>query len=112
MIDRYKPDWDFNPIGIYLMSCYAYEKLNSSFISDRSFDMLGVYIDTHWKEIHHRHKKYINPAGLTATSSLTVGYHELPLIVLMATHRILKTDFTSSPIYELAMREAMVREFI
>ena len=94
------------------MSCYAYEQLNNSFIADRSFDILGNYINDHWDELEHPHKEYVDSAGVYCTSSLTVGYHELPLIILMATHRILNSEFCASPIYKSAMREALLREFI
>ncbi len=84
-------NWDHNPIGVYLMSCYAYEKLDKPFLTDYEFDMLGRYIDKHWDNLDHPHKKYIDREGVAFTSSITVPYHELPLIVLTATHQLLRS---------------------
>lgn len=94
------------------MSCYAYEQLDSCFIDDRSFDMLGYYIDEHWEELEHPHKEYVDRERVAHTSSLTVPYHELPLIVLWATHHKLETEFRASRIYKKAMLETYMRELI
>lgn len=110
--DRYAPDWAHNPVGVYLMSCYAYVMLDSPFLEDWSFDTLGKYIEDTWAHIDHPHKKYIDPVGVSFTSSLTVPYEQLPPIIFWATHQKIGTDFRTSPIYNRAMREVLVREFI
>jgi len=83
-------DWRKNPIPIYLMSCYAYEKLDASFISDNSFDRLGRYIEKNWRKIRHRHKRYINKEDVAFTSAITCNYDDLPSIVKNATVQLLK----------------------
>ena len=79
-----------NPIAIYIMSCYAYEELNSPFISDIVFDKLGKYIYDNWDDLEHKHKRFIDREGCAYTSALTVGYSELPTIIREATKQIFK----------------------
>lgn len=102
---------NIHPISCYLMSCYAYEQLNTSFLTDFGFDKLGVFIQENWDEIDHPHKKYIDKNNCHFTSALTVEYYELPLIVLTATHELLGTEFKSSPIFDKAMQQLKLRAF-
>lgn len=101
-----------NPVAFYLMSCYAYEQLSDSFLTDSQFDELGRYIKKNWDEIDHPHKKYIDKTACHCTSALTVQYYELPLMVLTATHKLLGTRFESSPIFDKAMDQLVLREFL
>lgn len=79
-----------NPVPIYIMSCYAYEELNDSFISDTTFDMLSRYLADNWGNLKHRHKHLIDEEGCAYTSSLTVSYDDLPNIIKETTKQILK----------------------
>lgn len=103
---------NIHPVACYLMSCYAYEILSDSFLTDFGFDKLGVFIQEHWDEIDHPHKKYIDREACHCTSALTVQYYELPLVVLTATHEILGTSFKVSPIFDKAMGQLALREFL
>lgn len=101
-----------SPIPMYLMSCYAYEILSSSFLTDSQFDGLSHHIHEHWDEINHSHKKFIDRENCHSTSALTVEYYELPIIILTGTHDILGTDFKSSPIYEKIMTQLELRSVL
>lgn len=105
-------NWRRNPVAFYLMSCYAYEQLNDSFLTDFEFDELGRYIQKHWDEIGHPHKKYIDKEACHCTSALTVQYYELPFVILTSTHEILGTSFKVSPIFDKAMGQLALREFL
>lgn len=79
--------WIHNPIGVYLMSCYAYEELAAPFLFDHEFDALGQYIAENWATLEHPHKYLIDPACCAYTSGVTKPYHEWPLRILSATHQ-------------------------
>lgn len=104
--------WLHNPIGIYLMSCYAYEVLNKPFLSDAEFDALGRFINQWYDVLEHRHKQFIDEEACAYTSAVTVPYEELPLIVLGATHHKVGVPFKESPIYQQAMLNAEIRALI
>lgn len=80
--------WIFNPIGVYLMSCYAYEELDSPFLTDHEFDKLGQYIAANWETLQHPHKHLIDPDSCMFTSGITQPYHTWPLRILSATHQL------------------------
>lgn len=44
----------------YLMASYAYYEDDDPIISDSMFDRMSKRILTHWDEITHRHKEYLN----------------------------------------------------
>jgi len=104
--------WKHNPVGVYIMSCYAYEVLSDSFITDAEFDACGWHIAEEWDNLTHRHRDYINREACAFTSALTVPYEELPLIALSATHHKLGTRLEDSPIYNKIMEQLEFRQFI
>lgn len=103
-----KSDWLENPIGIYLMSCYAYEELAAPFLADGDFDELGQYIADNWKKLEHRHKHLIDPERCMYTSGITKPYSEWPLIILSATHQI--TDTPGGTAWQKAWQLAQARQ--
>ena len=44
----------------YLMASYAYYEEDDPIISDSMFDKMSKRILTHWEEISHMHKEYLN----------------------------------------------------
>jgi len=93
--------WHHNPIGVYLMSCYAYEGLDSPFLSDADFDQLGRFIEAFWDDLEHRHKHLIDRDRCAHTSGVNKPYHEWPLIILGATHQFTKAPY--GPIWQKAI---------
>lgn len=105
--------WDHNPVGVYLMSCYAYEVLNDSFITDYQFDKLGAYLHKVGEFMDHRHIDLIDLENCQHTSALTVPYHELPTIIVGATYQKLGKPFPND-FYEkqrYARDKALIDEF-
>lgn len=54
----------------YLMAAYAYYVEDEPIIGDAMFDLMAKRILTHWDEIEHRHKTYLNKDMLEAGTFL------------------------------------------
>lgn len=79
-----KETWAHNPVGVYLMSCYAYEVLDNPFLADADFDELGRFIADNYESLNHRHKYIIDRERCAHTSGITIPYREWPSIIIGA----------------------------
>lgn len=86
------------------MACYAYEVLDEPIMSDTDFDELGNWLADWGDCMAHPHVGYIDLDACRYTSAVKVPYHELPLLVLTATHNALGSTLSTSPIYTDALK--------
>lgn len=76
----------------FLMACYAYDKLDSTIITDACFDALSETMANNWDSISHWHKPLIrmeNP-DLFKGSCVVVDWDKFPDRIKEATRALLR----------------------
>lgn len=85
----------WNPIGYWLMACYAYEELEHPIMEDAEFDKLCAYIVTNWGDVLlHPHADLIDVKVLASTGSsisATKPMSEWPTMTMDAAHQLMDT---------------------
>lgn len=104
-------NWKHNPVGVYLMSCFAYE-IGEAFLSDAEFDALGMYIHINWDSLEHRHKHLINPECCHYTSGTTQPYRDWPEMILNATLQHVKQEIPANGYFNNAAEKYAIASLI
>ena len=74
----------FQMVPHYLMSSYAYQFLNSQYMSDTAYDKLCVRLYAQYDLIQHQHKHLIDKEALKSTTGYYLKASEYPTIVKVA----------------------------
>lgn len=82
----------WNPVGYWLMACYAYEELDANLMQDAEFDKLAVWLTDNWLDVMDKADAHLlDPTFLKSSLGSKKPRCEWPTRCMVAAHQLMDT---------------------